>query len=933
MAKLFLLLIFIPALTVAQPTTPSEWKASFAKRKSMAQSSLLKDYPVRHIGPTVQGGRIVDIEVNHSNTKEFYLAIASGGIFKTVNNGITFHPVFDGYDVIGMGDLALSQRNPNVLYAGTGEKNSSRSSYAGSGVYKSVDGGKQWTSCGLEATQHISRVIIHPDKDEIVWVAAMGNLYSHNPDRGVFKTRDGGKTWSKTLFINDSSSVIDLVINPKRPDELYASTWERTRRAWNFKGSGKHSAIYKSIDGGETWSKSMNGFPEGDFVGRIGLQVSPSSPETIYAILDNQREVANKKEVKHELLSVESLAAMSEEAFMKISDAQLDDFLKNHNYPKKYSASALKKDVAARKYTVKDIAAYMGGDANSNLRNTKITGAELYRSDDGGKQWRKVNGYDLDGVFYTYGYYFAEMAVSPRNADQVYIYGVPLLKSTDGGKQWHRIDTLTGVHDIHVDHHVVWIDPNDPSHLLLGNDGGLYQSYDEGANWIHINNMPLGQFYTVNVDMEEPYNVYGGLQDNGVLKGSSKSVPNETKHWKHIFSGDGMFVAPDPRNSMIVYTGYQFGNYWRLELDKHKSTKITPTQEIGEEAYRWNWRTPLILSKHNPDIVYTAANKVFRSLDRGDHWEVISDDLTRKSKRGNVPFHTISSLAESPLRFGLLYAGTDDGALWRTDGGGDWVSVSSSLPTGKWVSSVFPSPHDVNTVFVTLNGYREDDFKTYIYKSTDAGKTWTSIGGNLPLSVANVVIQDPVHPDLLYCGLDNGTYASFDGGKEWHLLENMLNVPAYDMLVHPRENELVVGTHGRSVIIADVKPLQQLKKHGLDKAVLAFAGDAVHHDEQWGKKDFEWEKINHPKVPVRYYVGRGGAPITLEIRNEKNQVIKTWKVSGEKGFHTVHWDLMQNVPADKSKKQVASTGYVSKGVYRLTFIHPSDKSEIELRVE
>ena len=916
-------------------------EASFKGRKQLTESSILKNYPVRNIGPTLRGGRIVDIDVNLKDTKEFYIAFASGGIFKTVNNGITFEPIFDDVDALGVGDFVLSQSDPRILYVGTGEKNSSRSSYAGSGVYKTVDGGKTWTHLGLTSTQHISRIVLHPQDNNTVWVASMGSLYTPNDSRGVYKSTDGGTTWKKTLYINDSTGVIDLIINPNNPQQLWAASWERTRKEGNFKGNGIGSSIYRSDDGGETWQKSVAGFPQGKQIGRIGLEISPSEPKVVYAILDNQGEVPARKDAKKEdVLTLETIGQMSKGDLLKYDDTKLNSFLRDNGFPKKYDAQFIKKEIGGGKYSPKAIGDYFGADANKNLFKTKIIGAEIYRSDDSGATWKKMNSYDLDGVFYTYGYYFAEMRVAPNDPDLIYIYGVPMLKSRDGGETWHRLDTLKGVQRLHVDHHALWINPSDAKHLLLGNDGGLYQSYDEGANWRHINNIPAGQFYTVNADMQTPYNVYGGLQDNGVLRGSSKSVPNVTKNWVELFGGDGMYVAPDPRNAKLVYTGYQFGNYFRLDLGQRSSTKITPQHDIGQDPLRWNWCSPLILSKHNADIVYMAAQKVFRSLDRGENWEVISGDLTKNMKQGNVPFSTISFLAESPLKFGLLYAGTDDGQLWVTrDGGGNWEPIAGGLPSNRWVSSISPSPHQEGTVFVSLNGYRNDEFRTYLFMSSDYGKTWRSVKGNLPESDANVIIQDPVNADLLYCGLDNGTYVSLDQGQHWDPLNGMLNVASYAMMIHPRENDLIVGTHGRSVFVADVKPLQAMKEGGRNKAVIAFQPGDIEHDEKWGEKKFMWEQADEPTVAIQYYVGQPG-PVQVEVFDDKNSLVRTLSVSGNAGFHTLLWDLKveEGIVETKGKKkpvQKATTNFVfaKKGVYRFKFTRDKELSEVSVKIK
>ncbi|MBX2956577.1 MAG: glycosyl hydrolase [Cyclobacteriaceae bacterium] len=942
MRSIILFLLSSLCLSVyGQSSTEAEIQASFEARKKLAEQSILRNYPARNIGPTVQGGRIVDIEVNLKNTHEYYLGFASGGIFKTENNGITFQPIFDDVDAMGIGDFALSQTDPKTLYVGTGEKNSSRSSYAGSGMYKTTDAGKTWQHLGLTGTHHISRVLIHPQDNSTVWVAAIGALYSKNVERGVFKTTDGGKTWKKTLFVNDSTGIIDLVINPSNPNQLLASSWDRSRKAWDFKEGGEGSSIYKSDDGGETWYKSLAGFPQGAQIGRIGLDVSTSNPSVVYAILDNQGEIPQTEKPKDDgSLKADSFKDMTKENFQKLDDKKLDEFFRSNRFPQKYDAKRVKKEISDGKYTPAALYDYLGGDANANLFNKKIIGAEVYRSDDNGTTWKKMNSYDLDGVFFTYGYYFAEMRVDPSNADKVYIYGVPLLKSNDGGVTWNHLDTLRGEQNIHVDHHALWVNPNNGKHMLLGNDGGLYVTYDEGAYWQHINNMPVGQFYTVNVDMETPYNVYGGLQDNGVLKGSSRSVPNVSKHWETIGGGDGMYVAADPRNSKLVYWGFQFGNYFRVEPGK-PGARITPRNDIGEPAYRWNWCTPLQLSKHNPDIVYMAAQKVFRSLNKGETWESISDDLTKNKKQGDVPFSTISALEESPLKFGLLYAGTDDGNVWVSkNSGGSWESIVTGLPQNKWVSSLSPSPHAEGTVYVSLNGYRDDDFKTYLYVSTDYGKNWKSVKGNLPESVANVIVQDPVQPNLLYCGLDNGTYASLDNGTTWHYFNGMLNVASYDMLVHPRDNELVVGTHGRSVFVSDVKPLQALKDAG--KSIMAFTPESIRHSERWGQKQYPWAETNEPKVNVLYYVGKAAPTVTAEVYDEKKNLVRKLTASGSAGFQTFTWDVKVNevaaAPAKGKGKSKApaptepTLKYAEKGKYTIKFVNGGDSSEVVVEI-
>lgn len=934
MKKILIALVGLisPVLCYGQAETAGQTDiaSSFAERKKLAENSLVAGYKVRNIGPVVQGGRIVDIAVNAANTNEYYVAYASGGIFKTRNNGITFDPVFDYQGAMGIGAMALAPSDGNVIYVGTGENNSSRSSYAGSGVYKSVDGGQTWQHLGLANTQHIGGIVVHPKDPDQVWVASIGALYSHNKDRGVYKSTDGGQTWKKTLFVNDSTGIIDLVINPQNPNQLYASAWERTRKAWNFKGSGPGSGIYRSNDGGESWTRIMEGLPDGEMVGRIGLNISASSPNIIYAFLDNQAETKEEKkdEEDKDKLKLTDFRDMTPQHLLDLDDEKLNAFLKDNSFPEKYNAQLIKKEIRQGKYQPVAIAEYFG-DANEALFNTSVVGAELYRSDDSGETWKKMNSYDLKGVYFTYGYYFGEVRVAPDNPDLVYVFGVPLLKSTDGGVTYARLDTIG---DVHVDHQALWINPDNPRHLLLGNDGGLYESYDEGANWRHINNMPVGQFYTVNVDMEKPYNVYGGLQDNGTLVGSSKSVPNRTKHWEQLFGGDGMFVSPDPRNKDIVYTGFQFGNYYRVDRSKNDFTKVTPQHDIGEPVLRFNWRTPLILSSHNPDIVYIAAQKVYRSLNRGDDWQAISPDLTKNKPQGNVPFSTISAVSESPLKFGLIYVGTDDGNVQVTNGD-DWTLISEGLPQDKWVSSVFASPHDEGEVYVSLNGYRSDEFNTYVFMSDNYGKTWKPLKGNLPEVVVNDLIQDPVNPELLYVGTDHGTYISFNKGTTWELLNEIPNVASYDLMVHPRENELVVGTHGRSIYIVDVKPFQAIAGN-VDVAVKVFEPENIRHSERWGEKRYPYLKTFEPEAILKYYIGKATPGAIIEIYNAEGALVRKLDGKATKGFHAVKWDVkVQSTDKKKKKKEDPEMKYAAKGKYTIKVINAdsSDQTSLEIK--
>lgn len=894
-------------------TTSAERTQSIEHRQDMRDNSIFKDYPVRNVGPVVMGGRVTDIAVQNDNPRKFYIAFASGGVFETENSANTMEPIFDHQGTLTIGDIAISQADENILWVGTGENNSSRSSYAGTGIYKSEDKGKNWEFVGLRGSQHIGRIITHPTDPDIAWVASMGPLYSMNDERGVYKTTDGGETWSKTLTPADSTGVIDLIIHPENPDKLWATTWQRFRQAWNFEEAGSGSAIYTSSDGGENWEKSMNGFPEGEYVGRIGIDISESNPDIMYAFLDNQKETKKKKEQESEQLVQSDFIEMSEKKFLNLDNEKLNSFLRKNNFQEKYTAESVKQDVREGKYDPDALADYLG-DANESLYDTSIKSAEVYRSEDGGKSWNKMNSYSLDNLIFTYGYYFGEVRVAPDDPDELYIMGVPMLKSQDGGKTWKAVAENQ---DVHVDHHAMWINPNDSKHLLLGNDGGLYESHDGAENFIHHNVAPTGQFYSVEVDMEKPYNIYGGLQDNGVYFGSSQGAPNDGNHWESIFGGDGMHVAVHPQNSDLVYTGFQFGNYFRIDQSKSEYNQITPKHEIGESRYRYNWNTPIEMSNHNPDILYFGSQKINRSMDGGKNWTTISPDLTKDLPNGNVPYSTLTTISESPIDFSVLWAGTDDGNIQiTTDGGNTWDLVSQNLPERRWISEVQASPHDPATAYASLNGYRYDEFKTYLYKTNNYGKTWRSVQGNLPNDVANVIAQDPVNSDILYAGLDHGTYASFDDGNEWYLINGIPNVASYDLVVHPRDHELVVGTHGRSVYVMDLQPVRTVANQR-DKSILAFETDNVIHSDSWGNRSAPYREVNEPEVEWLYWVGDENIKdqnISITIKDNDDNIVKELSDQASYGFNTLNWNLLLETSEDKESRT-----YLDPGTYTVTY--------------
>ncbi len=908
LTALTLLFTYTAFAQINQPApTPADIRQkTITEKENLAEKSLLKNIPFASKGPSVFGGRVVDIAVNPADPSHFYTAYASGGLWYTESNGTQFTPLFDEQNTLNIGAVAADWDN-DIVWVGTGEVNSSRSSYAGNGVYRSGDGGKTWQHSGLVETQHIGRIILHPTDTNTVWVAALGNLYSPSTERGIYKTTDGGKTWNKTLFANENAGAIDLVSDPANPDNLYAATWERTRRAWNFTESGAGSGIYGSTDGGENWTlltSEKAGFPTGEGTGRIGLTLTKKDGKNVlFAVLDNyNRRPEEDDEDKSEKLTKQQLKKMDLPTFEKLDAALVADYLKENNFPEKYTEAEVRKMVKDGKITPAALAEYLE-DANSLLFDTEVIGTEVYRSDDDGKTWQKTHDDYLDNIFYSYGYYFAQ--IRALNSEKLYIMGVPILTSDDGGKTWRSINA----DNVHVDHHALWLNPERPGHLINGNDGGISISYDDGASWFKANTPAVGQFYSVNVDNKEPYNIYGGLQDNGVWMGKSTYKPGVGWHnsgqygYKSVMGGDGMQVEIDPRNEDIIYTGYQFGNYFRINTATGDRKYITPKHELGERPLRWNWQSPIKISPHNSDIVYFGSNKLHRSFNRGDDFAPVSEDLTNGGIKGDVAFGTITTIDESKLRFGLIYVGTDDGNIHVTkDGGNSWQKISESLPPDMWVTRVFASPHDEKTVFAALNGYRYDVFDAMIYKSENYGETWTKIGTDLPAEPVNVIKQDRDNADLIYVGTDGGMYASLDGGENFMSFDGGLPpVAVHDLVVQQREKDLIAGTHGRSFWSGNVRELQQLRDTILQKELYAFALPPVKYRSNWGSSWSKWLEAETPEVKLPVYVKDAGL-VKIKIQTEEGLTLQAFDYQSDAGLNYPLTDLTFN---EKNKKAYA----------------------------
>lgn len=746
-------------------TSPEQRLKWYEEHAAMKKNSIFKDLKWEFIGPDIISGRISDVDVHKDNKHTIYATSASGGVWKTVNAGTTWEPLLEQAPSASVGDVAIAPSNPDIVWVGLGEANILRSSMSGTGVFKSTDAGKTWRHTGLSGTHTIARIVIHPEKPDIVYVAASGHEWTFNEERGVYKTMDGGKTWEKVLYIDEKTGAIDLVMDSSDSQTLYAATWQRIRRRWSdpqtkpgYSGSG----IHKTTDGGKTWNKINNGLPKPDLRGRIGIDVSRSNPNVLYAIVRNH--TPRSKPPRKEPIEIKAAEANRQE----------------------------------------------------------VIGAEIFRSVDRGENWIKVSPpYETlhKLLMYTntnwFGWVFAQIRVDPNDENTVYILGVNLLKSVDGGKTFNKI-TYPG---LHVDHHALWIDPDDSNYLVNGNDGGLNISYDGGKTWKNFHkNLPVTQFYSVAVDMEKPFNVYGSPQDHGCVRGPVTSRPGKARpgqdyrtQWERVPGGEYVVVAVDPTDSSIYYCG----NLQRSVLvnGKWQTARSRPKPGEGEPPLRNQSLTPFLLSPHNPTIIYLGMQYLYRSLDSGKTWERISPDLTYNNpeQQDDVSFATITAISESPLKFGVIYVGTDDGRVHVSqDHGKNWTEISKKLPFNKHVSRLTPSAFDKGTIYMSLNGLRDDDFADYLYRSTDYGKTWMDISANIPCGPINVIREDPKNEKVLYVGTDLGVYVTTDGGATWHVLGSELPTTfVHDLVVHPHDNIMVIATHGRGMWAIDVSSIQK----------------------------------------------------------------------------------------------------------------------------
>ncbi len=850
------------------------------EEKDSLDSGIFSGLKWRSIGPAFCSGRIADFAVNPNNHSEYFVAVASGHIWKTTNSGTTFDPVFDDYGVYSIGCVAIDPSNPFTVWAGTGENNHQRALGYGNGVYKSTDGGKAWKNMGLKDSRQVGKILIDPRDSDVIFVAAEGSVWGPGGDRGLYKSVDGGKEWKKVIDISKHTGVNNVIFDPRNPDVMFATSEQRRRHVFTKIGGGPESAVYKSTDGGENWEKIMKGLPKVD-IGGMGIDISPLNPDVIYLSM----EAAEDK----------------------------------------------------------------GG---------------FFRSTNRGASWNKMSDYNASGQ------YFNEIYCDPKDVDKVYVMDVVSRYTEDGGKTWKRL----GLSGRHVDDHAMWIDPDDPEHFLIGGDGGVYETFDGGENYDFVENLPLVQFYRVNVDNSEPfYNVFGGTQDNNSMGGPSQTLSRDgivNDDWFITNGGDGFWAAIDPEDPNIIYAESQYGGMVRYDKQSGEAIDIRPEPRKDELTYKWNWDTPLIISPHKHTRIYCAANKVFRSEDRGDSWEVISDDLTAQIDRNTWPvmdkywsidavakdkstslFGTIVSLTESPVKENLLYAGTDDGVIEVTEDAKNWTKYSEfpGVPEYTYVNDICASKFNDNVVFATFNNLKRDDFKPYVLKSVDKGKTWSSLASGLPENGPALTIeQDNVDPNLLFLGTEFSFYFSNNGGEKWIELKSGLPAVAVkDIAIQQRENDLAIATFGRGFyILDDYSPLRFSGPAVMDKDAYIFpVKDALMYVQSGGRygQGATYFKAPNPEYGaiITYYLKdvpktlksirkkkekelfKEGKPIPqpsdeelqaekeenspyliFTIMDEDGNVIRKINKSASKGIKRVDWDLRfaSTSPIDKVEK-------------------------------
>ena len=909
----------------AQPQAAAQARAPI----NQPTDPVLRAFRWRSIGPSGMGGRIDDIAVSESNPYVMYVGFAVGGLSKTTNNGVTWQPIFDTYSSASIGDIAIHPTNPDIVYVGTGEANNRQSSSFGDGMYKTTDGGRTFQHIGLRETQSIARIVIDPRNPDVVYVAAIGHLFGPNRERGVFKTTNGGQSWTNVKFIDENTGFTDLVMDATDSRTLYAASYQRRRTPFGFNGGGPGSAIWKTTDAGATWTKlTGNGLPSGT-MGRIALDVGRSNPNVVYAQIEVRNLAAQVAQGGRGGGRGAGGAGGANPATTALED--LPDSVRTRLFAmfQQPGMTTERLDSAARAMGVPPglIAQAMagrgggGGGRGGPPAPPDPTRDGVWRSDDKGRTWRFMSNNNNRPM------YFSQIRVDPTNDQHIWTAGLPMSLSTDGGRTFR---TMQG--QGHVDQHAFWIDPKNGRHVIAGNDGGMDVSYDQGETWESIRTEAMGLFYQVSVDMRRPYYVCGGLQDNGSWCGPSAVRSGQILgvDWYGIGGGDGFWTQVDPTDWTTVYSESQNGNMGRYDLRTGRRVSIRPTaanivpavQNMGQLTYHWN--TPLVLSPHDPQTVYTGSNRFHRSNDRGATWSaspVLSKAIDRNTLeimgvRGSQPMMSkndgvngwgmVYSISESPAVPGLIWVGTDDGNVQLSrDGGATFTEVGKNMtgaPRDYYVTRIEASYHDPGTAYVTLDGHRNDDLKPYVYVTRDYGQTWQSLVSNLPqVGCVNVIKQDPKNRNLLYLGTEYAFYVSTDEGREWkRFMPNLPTVRIDDVVIHPRDGDLVLGTHGRSVwIMDDITPLQQwgaipqgAEAHLFDvRPGVAWLNDQRMSREVTGHKNFVGE--NAPRgTAIQYYLRSApSGNVALTVSDLEGKVLRTLQATRNQGLNRVQWNL------------------------------------------
>ncbi|WP_152050673.1 VPS10 domain-containing protein [Tautonia marina] len=885
----------------------------------------------RAIGPANMGGRIVALAVVATDPSTFYVGTASGGLLKTTNNGISFTHLFDRETTVSIGDVTVAPSDPNIVWVGTGEQNPRNSVSYGDGVYKSTDGGKSWTNMGLTESFQIGRILIHPENPEVVYVGALGRLYGPNEQRGLFKTTNGGETWEKVLELDENTGIIDAVMHPKEPDTLLVAAYERRRDEFDVGDPavkfGEKAGIYKTTDGGQSFSRITEGLPTCK-LGRIGLTYFRSNPDIVFAIVESERIGEGPKLPEGKQPALMGIQGEDSEVGAGLTAIRPDgpaaraglepgdvitaidgsnvetyqdliDILRSKHAGETVTINARRGDEGKTFMVTFDarrtqegprlpFAASLGGQLENKQDEQGAEGFEtggVFKSTDGGDTWTRINSLNPRPM------YFSKIRVDPSDEQRIYVLGVALHRSEDGGKTF----TADGAQGVHADHHAMWIDPRDGRHIILGNDGGTYVTYDRCEQWDHLNHLALGQFYHVAIDPRRLYSAYGGLQDNGTWGGpvatrNGQGPTNED--WIRVGGGDGFRCRVDPDDPDLIYYTSQYGALQRVNLRTGERGSIRPPRSEGGR-YRWNWNTPFILSNQNPRIYYAAGNYVFKSLDRGNDLRIISPEITR-TDRGSA-----TALGESPVDGEVLYVGTDDGKLWVTrNGGGDWTDVTEALglPGPRGISTIEPSRFEAGRCYVAVDGHRNDDDNPYLFVTEDYGQTWEPITGNLRRGSTRCLREDVKNPALLYCGTEFALWFSVDRGESWQSLNsNLPTVAIHEIAVHPTAGEIVAATHGRSLWVLDVTPLRELTEEVRNaKAHLYQPLPAVRWKREpiRGGTNRKFYGENPTTGGVLYYsLTEEAKQIALTVVDAAGQTVQPLNATRQPGLHRVVWDL------------------------------------------